>query len=260
MPEQVILRADRRIEVGQIDSGALDFYRHLSIFTYRPCGLRSCPRCRPTLPGSLACMPAADTDSDNISTAGPPDERPAGAITGLGVTSAVLALVAVAAAALISVLWSGHRSAEADRDYQAGVMQAAAEWTGILININTDNVEASMVRLRDGTVGELNTGFEKSIAPYREVVKTLRSTTTGDVESVSMEVIHQDLNTQPGQRPPAPPALPEELASRTDTVLVVATSVSENAGGKPTTVRWNLRLGVAEVDGAPKITRLESLR
>jgi hypothetical protein len=190
-------------------------------------------------------MPAADADSDNISTAGPPDERPAGAITGLGVTSAVLALVAVAAAALISVLWSGHRSAEADRDYQAGVMQAAAEWTGILININTDNVEASMVRLRDGTVGELNTGFEK---------------TTGDVESVSMEVIHQDLNTQPGQRPPAPPALPEELASRTDTVLVVATSVSENAGGKPTTVRWNLRLGVAEVDGAPKITRLESLR
>jgi hypothetical protein len=159
-------------------------------------------------------MPAADADSDNISTAGPPDERPAGAITGLGVTSAVLALVAVAAAALISVLWSGHRSAEADRDYQAGVMQAAAEWTGILININTDNVEASMVRLRDGTVGELNTGFEKSIAPYREVVKTLRSTTTGDVESVSMEVIHQDLNTQPGQRPPAPPALPEELASR----------------------------------------------
>jgi hypothetical protein len=50
------------------------------------------------------------------------------------------------------------------------------------------------------------------------------------------------------------------LASRTDTVLVVATSVSENASGKATTVRWNLRLGVAEVDGTPRITRLESLR
>jgi hypothetical protein len=205
-------------------------------------------------------MPEADAESENISTAGPSDERPAGAITGFGVTSAVLALVAVAAAALIGVLWSGHRTAEADRDYQARVMQAAAEWTGILININTDNVEASMVRLRDGTIGELNTGFEQSIAPYREVVKTLRATTTGQVESVSMEVIHRELNTQPGQRPPAPPALPEELASRTDTVLVVATSVSENTGGKPTTVRWNLRLGVAEVDGTPKITRLESLR
>jgi hypothetical protein len=205
-------------------------------------------------------MPEADADSPDISTAGPPDERSAGGITGFGVASAVLALVAVAAAVLIGVLWSGHRVAQADRDYQARVMQTAAAWTGILINMNTENVEASMVQLRDGTVGELNTGFEKSIAPYREVVKTLRATTTGQVESVSMEVIHQDLNKQPGQRPPAPPALPEELASRTDTVLVVATSVSENAGGKPTTVRWNLRLGVAEVDGTPKITRLESLR
>ena len=62
------------------------------------------------------------------------------------------------------------------------------------------------------------------------------------------------------RRPPAPATLPTELASRTDTVLVVATSVSENAGGKPTTVRWNLRLGVSDVDGAAKISRLESLR
>ena len=47
---------------------------------------------------------------------------------------------------------------------------------------------------------------------------------------------------------------------RTDTVLLVATSVSENVGGKPTTVRWNLRLGVSEVDGKPMISRLESVR
>jgi hypothetical protein len=45
-----------------------------------------------------------------------------------------------------------------------------------------------------------------------------------------------------------------------DTVLVVATSVSENAGGKPTTVRWNLRLGVSDVAGKPMISRLESVR
>jgi hypothetical protein len=50
------------------------------------------------------------------------------------------------------------------------------------------------------------------------------------------------------------------LADRTDTVLVVATSVSENAGAKPTTVRWNLRLGVSDVDGKPMISRLESVR
>jgi hypothetical protein len=205
-------------------------------------------------------MTEPDTESQPLSPAGPPAERSASLFSGFGVASALLAVVAVAAAALIAVLWSGHRTAEADRDYQARVIQAAAAWTGILINMNTDNVEASMVRLRDGTVGELNTGFEGSIAPYREVVKTLQAKTTGQVESVSMEVIHSELDKQPGQRPAAPAALPAELASRTDTVLVVATSVSENASGKATTVRWNLRLGVAEVDGTPRITRLESLR
>lgn len=41
---------------------------------------------------------------------------------------------------------------------------------------------------------------------------------------------------------------------------MIATSVSENSGNKPTTVRWNLRLGVSDVDGKPMISRLESLR
>ncbi len=191
-------------------------------------------------------MPESDADSEQIS--------------GFGVASAVLAVVAVAAAVLITVLWSGHRTAAADRDYQARAMQAAAQWTGILININADNVESAMAQLRDGTVGDLNTGFESSIAPYRDVVKTLKSKTTGQVESVAVEVTHQNLENQPGQRPPAPATLPAELAARTDTVLVVATSVSENAGGEPTTVRWNLRLGVSDVDGEARISRLESLR
>jgi hypothetical protein len=217
-------------------------------------------------------------------------------ITVFGVASAVLAVIALAAAGLIAVMWSAHHAAESDRNYQARVLQAAAQWTGILININADNVESSMAQLRDGTVGELNVGFEASIAPYRDVVKKLRSKTTGQVESVSIEATHQELDRQPGQRPPAPEKLPSELASRTDTVLVVATSVSENAGtppapapdgpggagptttdarpggagptttdarpggAGPTTVRWNLRLGVSDVDGTLKISQLESLR
>lgn len=191
-------------------------------------------------------MPESDAESEQIS--------------GFGVASAVLAIVAIAAVALIAVLWSGHRSAAANRDYQARAMQAAAQWTGILINMNADNVEGAMAQLRDGTVGDLNTGFEASIAPYRDVVKTLRSKTTGQVESVAIEVTHQNLENQAGQRPPAPATLPAELAARTDTVLVVATSVSENVGGEPTTVRWNLRLGVSDVDGVAKVSRLESLR
>ena len=202
-------------------------------------------------PGSLACMPEPDVES----------QQRGAAVSGVGVASLILAVLSVAAVVVIAVVWSGHRSAEAQRTHQARAMQAAAEWTDVLINMNADNVETSMGRLRDGTAGELNAGFEAAIAPYRDVVKTLRSQTTGQVESVSIEELHNDLYGEPGrQRPPAPQTLPPDVSSRTDTVLVVATSVSENAGNKPTTVRWNLRLGVSDVDGTPMISRLESLR
>jgi hypothetical protein len=246
-------------------------------------------------PGPDSTEPSTEpgTKSPNTTAAVAQPAQRRSAISGFGVAAAVLAVLAVAAAALLAVLWSGHRSEQSHRDYQGRVLAAAADWTQTLINMNAGNVEDSMARLRDGTVGELNTGFEKSIAPYRDVVKTLQSTTTGQVESVSIEVMHNALGTQPGQRSPAPPSLPDELSARTETVLVVATSVSENAAAKstapttppgapsgptqapgapsgptqapgapsgPTTVRWNLRLGVSDVDGTPKISRLESLR
>jgi hypothetical protein len=202
-------------------------------------------------------MPGFDEviEPDEVSS---PTGRRSGTLSGFGVASAVLAVVALSVAVLISVRWSGHRATAAERSFQARSMQAAAEWTGVLINMNADNVEENLQRLRDGTVGELNSGFDASIAPYRDVVTTLRSRTTGEVESVSIEQIHRD----PVGRPAAPavPDLATALAARTDTVLVVATSVSQNAGTTPTTVRWNLRLGVSEVDGKLMISRLESIR
>lgn len=194
------------------------------------------------------------------------DEQPSAELrsapnwSAFGVASAVLAVIAAAAVIALAVLWSGHRTVTGERDFQGRALQTAADWTAVLINMNSENVETSLQRLRDGTVGELNSGFDNSIAPYRDVVRTLRSSTVGEVGSVSVEVVHNQLDVPPGERPPAPAALPPELASRTCTVLVVATSVSENAGSKPTTVRWNLRLGVAEVDGTPMISRLESVR
>lgn len=188
------------------------------------------------------------------------DQAPQRVLSGYGVASAVLGLAAVVAIVLGTLIWSAHRNATDERAYQTRVMAAAADWTGVLINMNVDNVDTSLQKLHDGTVGQLNSDFEAAITPYREVVRTLKARTAGQIESVSFESVHHDLDVQPGQRPPAPATLPPELAGRTDTVLVVATSVSENAGDKPATVRWNLRLGVSDVDGRLMISRLESLR
>jgi hypothetical protein len=165
----------------------------------------------------------------------------------------------VAAIALGAVIWTTHHSDVDERGYQTQAKQAAADWTGVLINMTTDNVTASLQRLRDGTVGELNADFDSSIQPYQQVVQRLQSRSRGEIDAVALETVHHDLDAQPG-RPGSAEQLPASIASRTDTVMVVATSVSENAGGKPQTVHWNLRLGVSDVDGKLMISRLESSR
>lgn len=176
-----------------------------------------------------------------------------------GVASAVLGVVSVAAIVLGVIIWTTHRDDVNDRRYQSRVLKTAADWTGALINMNTDNIDDSLQRLHDGTVGELNADFDSAIAPYRQVVQRLKSRSTGRTEAVAIESVHHQLDEGPGSRPPAEP-LPAEMAKRTDNVMVVATSISENVGGKPQIVHWNLRLAVSDVDGKLVISRLESVR
>jgi len=102
---------------------------------------------------------------------------------------------------------------------------------------------------------------EVALPPYRALVQKLQAKTTGQVDSVAVESIH---HAPPGPNGAPPPQQQPELlgaASRTDTLMVVATSISQNAGtDKPQTVRWNLRLDVADVDGKLLISRLEPIR
>jgi hypothetical protein len=139
------------------------------------------------------------------------------------------------------------------------VLQAAADWTGVLINMNSSTVATSMQTLHDGTVGQLNANFETAVEPFSQVVQKLQSQTVGQVESVAIESL---FHASPGD--PGLPTVPQpELAtvsSRTDDVLVVATSVSQNVGAKPLTVHWTLRLAVSEVAGKLLVSRLETIR
>ncbi|MBX7431706.1 hypothetical protein JDV09_06230 [Mycobacterium sp. Y57] len=181
-----------------------------------------------------------------------------GVFTGYGVVSAVLGLIAVVAVAAAAVISVQHRSDTDELAYRTRVLQAAADWTGVLINMTADTVDADLAALHEGTVGALNADFEAVVGPYRKLVQTLKSRTTGQVDSVALETLHHDL---PGAPPAAPPEELSRLTSRTDTVLVVATSVSENAGTEqPRTVRWTLRLDVSDVDGRLLISRLEPIR
>jgi hypothetical protein len=93
------------------------------------------------------------------------------------------------------------------------------------------------------------------------LVQTLQAKTTGQVDSVAVESIYHPQPGPNGARPSQEQPELEASASRTDTVMVAATSVSENTGGdKPQTVRWNLRVDVADVDGKLLISRLEPIR
>lgn len=80
-----------------------------------------------------------------------------GVFSHYGVASTVLGVLSVAAVVLGVIIWSGHRDQVAERGYLSRVMQTAAGWTNVLINMNSGNVDASLQRLHDGTVGELNT-------------------------------------------------------------------------------------------------------
>lgn len=201
--------------------------------------------------------PPAEQDS----VADEPTEAADGRIfSHYGVASTVLGVLSVAAVVLAALIWSDHRDQVAERSYLSRVMQTAADWANVLINMNSGNVDASLQRLHDGTVGELNTDFDAAVQPYRAVVEKLQSKSSGRVDAVAIETVHHDLDAQPGAaRPPVTTKLPP-FATRTDSVLLVATSVSENVGAKPQTVHWSLRLDVSDVDGKLMISGLSSIR
>lgn len=201
-----------------------------------------------------------DTEDDSDTDDDSDTEDDTRVFSTYGIASTVLGLISVAALVLGGLIWFGHRDDSAERVYLSRVMSAAADWTEILINMNVGNIDASLQRLHDGTVGQLNTDFEAAIMDYRKVVEKLQARSAGQIEAVAIDTAHRDLDSVPGSpRPVVTTKLPA-FATRTDSVMLVATSVSENAGAKPQVVHWNLRLDVSNVDNKMMISKLESIR
>ncbi|MEN4450358.1 hypothetical protein [Mycobacterium sp. SM3041] len=204
---------------------------------------------------------AKDTGSAGAATAAKaaaPSDQAEGIFSRYGIVSAVLGVVAAVAVVVATWVYLGHRADDRDRVHEAQAMKAAAEWASLLINMTKDNVAVNVPKLHEGTVGQLNADFDATVAPFTQLVQKLQSQTTGQIESVALETLH---HAPPGEQ--GKPAVQPELAaisSDTTTVLVIATSVSQNAGAKPQTVRWRLRLGVSDIGGKLLISRLETLR
>lgn len=210
-----------------------------------------------------AAKPASKTGAKTGNKAGTKGEDKTGQTAGgslfsvYGLVSTVLGLVAVAALVFGLITWSTHRDDVNERNYRSRVLQTAASWTSVLINLNAENVDKGMQRLHDKTVGQLNGEFESAVAPYREVVQRIKSRSTGRIEAVAIESTPYragDEGSSSADKAPVPGA------GRTDPVVVIATSIAENVGGKPQTVHWALQLDVTDVDGRMLISQLRSIR
>lgn len=204
----------------------------------------------------------ADDDADETGDDETGDDETGddGVLSNYGIASIVLALLSVAAVVLAVFIYRAHHNDLAERRYLTRVLETAVDWTNVLINMNSSNIDHSLQKLHDGTVGDLNTFFDGAVQPYRQVVEKLQSQSVGQIESVAVETVHHDLDTQPGaSRPVVTTKLPA-FASRSDAVMVVATSISQNAGTKPQIVHWSLRLDISDIDGKLMISRLESIK
>lgn len=211
--------------------------------------------------GEQAESSAQEDDDGSRPDVAEPEPAGDGIFSPYGIAAVVLGVLSVAAFVLSVLIWTAHRDGSGERAYLTRVMQTAADWTGVLINMNANNIDASLQRLHDGTVGELNSDFDAAVQPYRQVVEKLQTQSAGRIEGLAIETMHHDLDAQRGA--PRPPATTKKLppfASRTDSVMVIATSVADNVGAKPRTVHWNLRLDVSDVDGKLMVSHLESIR
>ena len=148
--EQVVLGSGVRVDIAQVDARANGLYSHPAI-------LPSCFGCNDrAMPTASGPSQAAEQEepADSADESEPdlpsPNRQTVQVFSGYGVASTVLGVLSVAAVVLGVLIWPAHRDDAGERIYLSRVMQTAADWTGVLINMNSGNLDASLQRLHDG--------------------------------------------------------------------------------------------------------------
>lgn len=186
--------------------------------------------------------------------------RPRKILSAHGIVSAGLGVVMIASLIVCSFFWSSHRSDIDEHSYQTQARKTAADWALVLTNMNNDNLDASLRRLRDGTAGQLKSDFDSAMQPFREMVRRLPLHSVSQIESVVIQAVHHDLGSV-GTSPSATPQSPRsEIGARTDTIQLEATSIRGAAGAQPQMVYWNLLIDVSDVNGILSVTRLTAMQ
>lgn len=200
-------------------------------------------------PSDGADVAGGETRDDDCPAANP-------MFSGYGIASTILVAASVALVVMGACVWSAHRADVSERRYEARIMISAAEWTRTLISTTGGDLDANFRHLRERTTGALNADFDAKLQPYRELLhKHVHS--VGRIEAVAIEPPQSRSENDAATRESAPPApAPPSQATRTDTVMVIAASVSQDGSPKPQRRPWNLLLDVSNVGGKPLISRM----
>ncbi|GAA4548485.1 hypothetical protein [Pseudonocardia xishanensis] len=130
----------------------------------------------------------ADTSGSEVETAGTdgggggeavaPRPRPA------TVAAAVLAVLLVAAAVLLGILWNDGRQLDERRDRAVAEAQDMAV---ALVSVSSDSAEQDVRRIMDGAVGDFGKIFSENLDSYVDIVRKGGVETSGEVVSSGLE-------------------------------------------------------------------------
>lgn len=181
---------------------------------------------------------ADDTEDGAADEAGDADTTES---TGMGTAIKVALIVGIVAVVGLSgvVGWLGWRA------YQAHELQAKRELflevgrqgAQNLTSIGFEHVDADVQRILDSASGTFFEQFEQRAAPYAELVKQVKSTSTGTITESGVET-----------------------ASESEAQVLVAVTVNTTVEGQPETGprAFRMRIQVQDVgDGGPKVSNVE---